>query len=78
MSKTVTTKMLRDYPAFVRLYDLLIDGNEDVRPLPFAERRLRLETWHTRHHPRLTDVSALVPFDHFAHVNLPLPILWSR
>ncbi len=64
--KTVTTKMLRDYPAFVRLYDLLIDGDEDVRPLPFAERRLRLEAWHAQHHPRLTDVSLLVPFDHFA------------
>ncbi len=71
--KTVTTKMLRDYPAFVRLYDLLIDGDEDVRPLPFAERRQRLEAWHARHHPRLTDVSALVPFDHFAH----LDELWS-
>ena len=57
------TKMLRDYPAFVRLYDMLIDGDEDVRPLPFAERRARLEAWHARHHPRLTDVSALVPFD---------------
>ena len=71
--KTVTTKMLRDYPAFVRFYDLLIDGDEDVRPLPFAERRSRLEAWHARHHPRLTDVSALVPFDDFAQ----LDELWS-
>ena len=61
--KTVTGKMLRDYPAFVRLYDILIDGDEDLRPLPFAERRARLEAWHAQHHPRLTDVSALVPFD---------------
>ena len=63
--KTVTAKMLRDYPAFVRLYDILIDDSEDVRPLPFAERRERLEGWHTRLHPRLTDVSAIVTFEDF-------------
>jgi DNA ligase-1 len=63
--KTVTAKMLRDYPAFVRLYDILIDDGEDARPLPFAERRERLEAWHTRHRPRLTDVSAIVTFEDF-------------
>lgn len=63
--KTVTAKMLRDYPAFVRLYDILIEDGEDLRPLPFDERRLRLETWHERHRPRLTDVSAIVRFDDF-------------
>jgi len=31
--KTVSARMLSDYPAFVRLYDLLVDGEEDVRPL---------------------------------------------
>jgi DNA ligase-1 len=71
--KTVTAKMLRDYPAFVRLYDILIDDSEDVRPLPFAERRERLEAWHTRHHPRLTDVSAIVTFEDFG----ALDALWS-
>src|SRR5688572_5587608 len=71
--KTVTAKMLRDYPAFVRLYDILIDDSEDVRPLPFAERRERLEGWHTRHHPRLTDVSAIVTFEDFG----ALDALWS-
>jgi DNA ligase-1 len=71
--KTVTTKLLRDYPAFVRLYDVLIDDGGDVRPLPFAERRERLEAWHTRHHPRLTDVSAIVTFEDFG----ALDALWS-
>ncbi len=63
--KTVTAKMLRDYPTFVRLYDLLIEDGEDLRPLSFDERRLRLEAWHERHRPRLTDVSAIVTFDDF-------------
>jgi DNA ligase-1 len=63
--KTVTAKMLKDYPAHVRLYDLLFDGAEDIRALPFAERRRRLEAWHARHHPPLTDISALVGFETF-------------
>ena len=29
----------RDYPAFVRLYDILFDGKEDVRGLALTERR---------------------------------------
>ena len=37
--------MLAGYPAFVRLYDMLFDGDEDLRALPFAERRARLEAW---------------------------------
>ena len=32
-----------DYPAFVRLYDILFDGDEDLRALPWSERRERLE-----------------------------------
>lgn len=67
--KTVTAKMLRDYPVFVRLYDILIDDGEDVRALSFAERRERLERWHERHHPRLSDVSAIVNFESFGHLD---------
>ncbi|MBW8295958.1 cisplatin damage response ATP-dependent DNA ligase [Sphingopyxis sp.] len=49
--KTVSKKMLAEYPAFVRVYDLLaVDGN-DLRPLPWTERRRRLETFV----PRLAD-----------------------
>jgi len=41
--KVVTAKALADYPAFVRLYDMLFDGAEDLRALPWTARRLRLE-----------------------------------
>lgn len=71
--KTVTPKMLRGYPAFVRLYDILIDDGEDVRALTFDERRTRLEAWHRRHRPALTDVSAIVSFEDFK----ALDELWS-
>ncbi len=42
--KTVGAKLLKSNPAFIRAYDLLWCEGEDLRPLPFAERRARLET----------------------------------
>lgn len=63
--KAVTPRMMRDYPAHVRLYDLLIDAGDDLRELPFIERRTRLEAWHSRVHPPLSDVSALLSFSDF-------------
>jgi DNA ligase-1 len=71
--KTVTAKMMAAYPPHVRLYDLLFDGREDLRELPFSGRRSRLESWHARHHPPLTDVSALVAFTSFDDLGQ----LWS-
>src|SRR5436309_10364473 len=43
--KTVSQKMLGAFPAFVRLYDILFDGDEDVRELTWEQRRLRLEAF---------------------------------
>ena len=60
--KTVTAKMLQDYPAFLRAYDMLFEGGEDLRPLPFIERRRRLEAWHARAAPTRIDLSPMVPF----------------
>jgi len=61
--KSPNPKLLRDYPAWVRLYDILREGGEDLRSLPFAERRQRLEAWY-REAPRPgLDLSPLVPFD---------------
>lgn len=60
--KIVTGRMLKDHPAHVRLYDALMIAGEDLRPLSFRERRARLEDWHAKHGPALTDVSPLVPF----------------
>ena len=71
--KTVTPKMMAAYPPHIRLYDLLFDGHEDLRALPFSDRRVRLEAWHAEHHPPLSDVSPLVPFATFGD----LGALWS-
>jgi DNA ligase 1 len=67
--KTVTGAMLRDFPAHIRLYDLLYDESEDIRTLSFTERRKRLELWYERFVPGLSDVSALVPFEEFASLD---------
>jgi DNA ligase-1 len=58
--KVVSAKMLADYPAFVRLYDILFDGAEDLRPLPWTERRARLETFVPRLDPDRFDISAVI------------------
>ncbi|MGX1307631.1 DNA ligase-1 [Amorphus suaedae] len=60
--KTVTPKMQAAFPPRIRLYDLLALDGEDLRPLPFAERRRRLEAFvAARPDPRI-DLSPLVPF----------------
>ena len=43
--KSVTPKLLKDYPIHLRTYDLLSDGNNDLRTLTFSERRAKLETF---------------------------------
>jgi len=60
--KTPTAKLLREHPAAVRLYDILREGQDDLRGLSFAERRRRLETWYTRAPRSALDLSPMVPF----------------
>jgi DNA ligase-1 len=60
--KVVSAKMQRDFPVHVRLYDILFDGAEDVRPLPFDERRKRLESWFAHNRPHRMDLSEQIPF----------------
>ncbi len=61
--KTVSKKMLAEYPAWLRVYDILFDGEEDVRRLPFRDRRGRLEAWVERESPERLDLSSLVAFE---------------
>ncbi len=63
--KRVGRKTLADYPAHVRAYDLLDHAGEDLRSLPFTERRARLEAFGTR--DRL-DISPLIPFETWAEL----------
>ena len=60
--KTPTPKLLRDFPAAVRLYDILRDGPEDLRGLSFADRRRLLEAWYAREPRTALDLSPMLPF----------------
>lgn len=63
--KTVSARMLSDYPAFVRLYDILFDGDEDLRPLPWTARRARLAALAARLPATRFDLSALIEAEDF-------------
>ncbi len=60
--KTVTAKMMAQYPVGIRLYDQLFDGADDLRALPFDTRRARLESWLARERPPRMDLSPLIRF----------------
>jgi DNA ligase-1 len=64
--KTVTLRLMAQYPAHLRLYDLLFDGQEDLRTLPLTQRRARLASW-ARDLPS-TDLSEDVPFTDFSEL----------
>ena len=64
--KVVSTKTLAEFPAFVRLYDLLFDGAEDLRELPWHARRERLEAFAAPLDSDRFDVSALIDAEDFA------------
>ena len=58
--KNVSQKMLGSYPAFVRLYDILFDGLEDLRELCWTYRRERLEAFVPRLDPERFDLSQTI------------------
>jgi DNA ligase-1 len=60
--KTVNDKLISEFPAHLRAYDLLVDGEEDLRGQPFTERRARLERFVARLHEPRIDLSPLVTF----------------
>jgi len=60
--KTVNAKLLADFPAHLRAYDLLVDGADDLREQPFATRRARLEAFVARLKDPRVDLSPLIPF----------------
>jgi DNA ligase-1 len=60
--KTVTPKLLAEFPAHLRAYDLLADGEADLRGVPFDERRARLEDFVARLGDARVDLSPMIGF----------------
>jgi DNA ligase-1 len=60
--KSVSPKVQAQFPVFVRAYDILQEGDEDLRELTFVERRKHLEAFVAKLDPTRFDVSRFVPF----------------
>lgn len=60
--KSVSAKMLVSHPAHLMAYDLLFDGAEDIRALPFEARRARLEEKVRATNSGRIRLSPLIPF----------------
>ncbi|PSO32775.1 ATP-dependent DNA ligase [Bradyrhizobium sp. MOS002] len=60
--KVVSPKLIKEFPIHLRAYDLLGDDENDLRELPFAERRERLETFIGKLDDPRIDLSPTVPF----------------
>ncbi|MDB5630708.1 MAG: cisplatin damage response ATP-dependent ligase [Tardiphaga sp.] len=61
--KTVTPKLMKEHPIHLRAYDLLSEGDDDLRTLPFTERRARLEAFIARLDDPRIDISPQLEFD---------------
>ncbi|OBV10736.1 cisplatin damage response ATP-dependent DNA ligase [Erythrobacter dokdonensis] len=64
--KTVSGKMLKEYPAFIRLYDVLLLEGTDWREAPWKSRRATLEGLMPRLPESHFDLSQLVEAEDFA------------
>ncbi|HEY1447751.1 MAG TPA: cisplatin damage response ATP-dependent DNA ligase [Caulobacteraceae bacterium] len=60
--KSAEARLVTAFPAGIRAYDLLLDGEEDLRTLTFRERRARLETFVAGLGNGAIDLSPLQPF----------------
>ncbi len=60
--KSVTPKLMKDYPIHLRAYDLLSDGDNDLRMLTFVERRAKLENFVAQLADARIDLSPQVSF----------------
>ncbi|HKP77994.1 MAG TPA: cisplatin damage response ATP-dependent DNA ligase, partial [Phenylobacterium sp.] len=66
--KSVDARLMAAYPAAIRAYDLLQDGPDDMRSLPFTERSRRLEAFVARQASPRIDLSPLQPFESWAEL----------
>jgi DNA ligase 1 len=60
--KKVDAKLVAEYPAHIRAYDLLSEQGEDLRTLAFSDRRAKLEAFIAARQPQRFDLSPQVPF----------------
>jgi DNA ligase 1 len=59
----VAMQLIKDFPIHLRAYDLLGEGEEDLRTLPFGARRSRLEAFVKSLDDPCIDLSPTIAFD---------------
>jgi DNA ligase 1 len=64
--KVVSPKLMKGYPIHLRAYDLLGDDENDLRELPFVERRAHLEAFVRKLDDSRIDLSPTIAFDSWA------------
>ena len=60
--KKVSKKHLIEYPAFIKLYDILFLDNIDLRDVPWKLRRKKLEEWFLKNKNQYFDLSEVMKF----------------
>jgi DNA ligase-1 len=60
--KAVTPRLMKEFPVHLRAYDLLDDGDNDLRELPFEDRRRRLVDFIAALGDPRINLSPRVPF----------------
>jgi DNA ligase-1 len=66
--KSIDLALLAKFPIGIRAYDILLDGENDMRTLSFADRRKRLEAFVARANSPRIDLSPLQPFSSWAEL----------
>lgn len=69
--KVATGKLMEEYPAFIRVYDMLFDGSRDIRTLPWTARRQHLEAWlkaNPQTRMNLSEVLSFTSWDELAEM----------
>jgi DNA ligase 1 len=61
--KVVSPQLIKEFPIHLRAYDLLGEDDKDLRTLPFAERRGRLEAFVKKVDDSRIDLSPTIAFD---------------
>ena len=59
---------LKNYPAFIRVYDMLFYNDDDIRDLPLKIRRQKLEDWMKRIKNNRLDISEILDFDSWSRL----------
>jgi DNA ligase-1 len=66
--KSPTKMHLKNYPAFIRVYDMLFYNEDDIRDLPLKIRRQKLEDWMKQVKNSRLDISEILDFDSWSRL----------